>query len=434
MGEMYKEIAHCRGCGWKGSYQSVVDLGMQYVVDFPTSKQEDALRAPLELTRCTNCNLVQLKHSVMPDRLYKKFWYRSGISESMRVALEDVVHKACSVTDLRPKDRVLDIGCNDGTMLGMYPKLVATVGIDPAAELVDEGLRERRMDIGISRYFDRHVLSAFGPFKIITAISMFYDLEDPVQFLKDCKSLLHKEGILIIQMNYLGTMLEDCAVDNVCHEHLTYISMSVMKRMVEEAGLECQGAELNSVNGGSFRVYLTHHGQQLQLLSDKRMQLYVMMADLLRREKLSGMDDSAIYRQFGKRIEETKETLVDYLTSVHNRGGKIFYYGASTRGTTLSQLLGLPGGQNEIIRGAAERDTHKYGRMMVGSWTPIYSEDFCREQATHFVVLPWHFWETIKIREAQWMAQGGTMVLPLPRPTMVHDGVERRIFEQAGVR
>lgn len=422
-GEMYSEIKKCRLCGSE-DVKDVLDLGTQYVVDFVPDVNEQMPKAPLVLARCATCGLVQLRHSVKKELLYTKFWYRSSINEQMRNALRDVVNTAQQVAYVGAEDAVLDIGSNDGLLLGWYPGAVKTVGVDPCASLVEEGLKLNRMDVGIKSYFSREAVEQFGPYKIITAIAMFYDVEDPVQFLKDCKAVLKKDGVLIIQMNYLPAMLENCAVDNIEHEHLTYFSMHTMKTCAEKAGLEVVGAQTNDVNGGSFRVYLTHKDSGLYGISNtKQVELFMASMNLMHKEQKAGMENLDIYAEFGRNVQARCNALKRYLVQEAERGEKIYVYGASTRGTVLMQMLDLPEG---VIQGAAERDHLKYGlRMVGGNWVKIYPEDYCRDRATLFFVLPWHFRKAIVEREKGWKDKGGRILFPLPRPeVMSREGTE----------
>ena len=263
---MYQELKHCLICN--GELTQVFDLGQQFVIDFVKERDESLLKVPLILMRCNSCSFIQLKYRVNPDRLYKKFWYRSGINEQMREELCTIARKAVATIEMEPGDKVLDIGCNDGTLLGWYDKRTTTFGIDPCAELVDEGIKEGRLDVGIGDYFSEDAIKEYSrtlgvdmpKFKIITAIAMFYDVSDPVRFLKDCKKVLHDEGVLVIQMNYLVKMLEDTAFDNICAEHLAYYSVTTLSTAIEKAGLDLQGIEQSPCNGGSIRAYITHKG------------------------------------------------------------------------------------------------------------------------------------------------------------------------------
>lgn len=420
---VYREIKRCRLCGSETLYE-VLNLGVQYIVDFVPERNEQAPRAPLLVVKCKDCDLVQLKHSVQPDLLYKKFWYRSGINESMRNALREIVDFASDMVEPKQGDSVLDIGANDGTLLGWYAGNVRTIGVDPCGEVLDEGVKAKRVDIGIKSYFSADVVKPYAPFKVITAIAMFYDLDDPVGFLKECKQVLAPDGVMVVQMNYLVGMLKNCAVDNIAHEHLTYFTMSTMKRCVEAAGLEIVGAQENDVNGGSIRIFITHNNASLAspMIGTRGLDIFMKYSDMMHREGKMALDKPAIYQQFAGAIIERSATIVQYLRRLKEDNQKVYIYGASTRGTVLMQVLNLSEG---LILGAAERDEKKYGLHMVGgTWPEIYPEEYCRSRATHFLVLPWHFRESVVERESQWMARGGKMIFPLPVPTLaVYGGI-----------
>jgi NDP-4-keto-2,6-dideoxyhexose 3-C-methyltransferase len=421
------EVNQCRMCG--KDIVPVISLGDQFVVDFVSSPDEALLKAPLVLARCSSCGLIQLKHSVDRDRLYKKFWYRSSTNESMRTALESVVHRATAVAYVAEGDTVLDVGANDGQLLGWYNGTIRTVGVDPCGELLEEGLRKKRMDVAIKDFFSLKAVEPFGPYKVITAISMFYDLEDPVGFLKDCSQVLKKDGVLIVQMNYLATMLSNFAVDNVCHEHLTYFSMHTMKECADRAGLEVAGAETNDVNGGSIRVFLTHKGSGLYGISnEQQVNMFTQSLALLHNERSMELDQRETYHNFGRMVEEKFEALEKYLIRETEAGEKIFVCGASTRGTVLLQLLHLPDG---ILRGVAERDMTKVNLHMVGgTWPKIYPEAYVRREATQMLVLPWHFKDSIYEREIEWIKKGGKLILPLPEPIVLdYSGKGHKIRE-----
>lgn len=418
---MYQEIKQCLICG--SNVKQVIDLGSQYVVDFVKEKDESLLKAPLTLMRCETCALVQLKHRVNPDRLYKKFWYRSGINEQMKNELLAVVEHATDTIDLNEGDKVLDIGCNDGTLLGWYHGKVMTYGVDPCADLVAEGLQAKRIDVGIMDYFSEEsvcqmsrVMNLPDPkFKVITAVAMFYDVSDPVDFLKQCKNILHKDGVLIIQMNYLGTMLKDTAIDMICHEHLTYYSVLALKRAIQESVLDLQGIEFSESNGGSIRAYITHPEFQAFANKDTENKLKLIhnlqYAEMM--EIRNGIKTDNLYHSFELNVQNKMAGLRRTLAGFRDK--KIYAYGASTRGTVLTQFLFQHGGAEQIIA-VAERDEHKYGLKMVGTWWPIVDEETFRKEANIALVLPWHFRQSILEREDTWIKNGGRMIFPLPIP------------------
>lgn len=423
-----EEIKECRLCHEK-KLETVLNLGSQYVVDF-VSKPDTTSRgkAPLELVRCENCCLVQLRHTVNQGSLYETFWYKSDCNEQMSNALKELAETTQEVARVGQGDKVLDIGCNNGLMLGWFPGVVRTVGVDPCKELVEEGLKQKRMDIGLIGYFSEELVREHGPFKAITAAGMFYDVPDPVTFLNECAKVMTKDGVLIIQMNYLVEMLNNFCVDNACHEHLGYYSLMAMKTAAERASLEIVGAEVNEVNGGSIRIYMTRKDSGLNgLSSQKQLDLFMMVMKLTYAEMKMGLDTKDAYKKFQIGVEQRVNALRNYLVTEAKKGERIYIYGASTRGTVLMQLLNLPEG---VILGAAERDSSKFGLHMVGgTWPKIYDESYCRARATQFLVLPWHYEESVTKREYAFLVRGGKLIFPLPSPRVITDGGRTQYLE-----
>ena len=394
----------CRSCG--GDLSDVVDMGEQWVVDFVDAPGHTTRpKAPLILCRCRRCTLVQLRHTVHPSFLYDTFWYRSGINELMRAALADVTRAATERVGLTAGDAVLDIGCNDGTLLASYGvQGLVRVGFDQSLAILAEA--EGRAEVLVPAYFEASkALAVRDAYRAITAIAMFYDLEHPHDFLAQVARCLAPDGVFIIQMNYLPAMLEENAFDNVCHEHLCYYSLSTLSPILSTHGLVATDVEENTVNGGSFRIYIQHEAA--------RRPASPQVAAMLAREQRVNPEAPDALEAFAARVGRIRELLRN---EIERAARPIFLYGASTRGSTLVQTLAPP---PDTFAGAAERDPRKYGRHTVGTWIPIVPEEEARGRARTFLVLPWHFWSGIRERERTWIDNGGTFVLPLPWPRRV---------------
>jgi NDP-4-keto-2,6-dideoxyhexose 3-C-methyltransferase len=406
----YRMISNCRICGSK-DLATVVKLGNQYVVDFVTSPAfVKKPIVPLELVMCESCTTVQLSASVNPDLMYKEFWYRSGISESMRASLQDIVNNALLRSKLRTGDAVLDIGCNDGTMLGMYPKGVVRIGVDPSNALAD-GVVKNTLDLAINDYFNAKSASEITGIlnrsvKVITAIAMFYDLDNPIPFLQSVKMLMDDDSIFIIQMNYLMDMLRSNAFDNISHEHVVYYSLTSLQKLLHMSGLTVVDVERNPTNGGSFRVYVK------RLFTNQSPTNAV--AELLEEEATFGITNKERYAEFSDRVVTICKKLSDYIINKVSGAETIYAYGASTRGTVLMQCI-----THSVIAGVAERDPNKFKKFMVGSWKYIRSEEDVRPRTKWFFVLPWYFKGQILEREKEWAKAGGKFIFPLPAPHVV---------------
>jgi NDP-4-keto-2,6-dideoxyhexose 3-C-methyltransferase len=388
------------------------------IVDFVQEGEEGRGKAPLQLVVCSSCSLLQLRHSVDSDTLFRTFWYRSGINEQMKVALTDVVQDAKdTVRGFKLGDVVGDIGSNDGTLLSFCPKELVRVGFEPAIQLVDEAARKVEATF-VGEYFDAKLALAASngkKYKVLFAIAMFYDLEDPNQFLRDCvEALDSEEGVLVIQMNYLATMMRNLTFDNIGHEHLCYYSLGSLDSLMQRNSLQIVDAQLNDVNGGSIRVTAR------PVKNSGRKSVWRPKGSLtLTQAQEFGMFTEASYRNFGERVKSTAHALREFLVNLKLRNKVVYAYGASTRGMTLLQTIFPEGRSAEYLAGVAERDEKKIGRKMAGLNLPIVSEQEAREKADYMLVLPYHFWGSISQREKSWMLTGGKMLLPLPFPRVV---------------
>ena len=408
-------IQDCRACGHNGLNQ-VIDFGNQFVSDFVADSKSDGISAPLVLVRCEKCGLVQLKHTVDRKLLYKKYWYESGINESMVKALRDITIAVIDHAELSTGDWVLDIGSNDGTLLDQYPSSYNTVGIEPsdlALKSCHDGSESCRKHSIIQGFFEPNLPFIDGQFKAITAIAMFYDLERPNEFLQEVKRLLHKDGVFVIQMNDLLSMITNKTWDNIGHEHLEYYTFTTLRPLLEWNGLYPYHVEFNEVNGGSMRVYIRH------FKGPESMRVRKSLEETLANEKFI---DELRLQLYGIEIAESATKLTRFVDREIANGKRIYGLGASNRGNTILQYLGF--GPEHIVA-IADRNPSKHG-LFTPTKIPIISEEQMRsDNPDYLFVLPYHFLEGIKEREKEYLAKGGKFIVPIPFPRVISkDGVE----------
>ncbi len=399
------EIKKCRACG-SPKFKSILSLGNQYLSDF-TNGNKKPPKYPLKIVLCNNCNLLQLKHNAPQSALYtERYGYKSGMNKTMQKELREIVEKVLGKLRAKANNMtVVDIGANDGTLLNCYPDKAFKIGIEPIKKFAMEC--KSKADVVINDFFNYR--SYFKKMKekkadIITVISCFYDIENPNIFLSDLVKILHSEGILIIQQNYLVGMLKQNAFDNIVHEHLEHYSLLSLEKLLKRHNLEVFDVEESDVNGGSFRTYICNTGKR---------KISKSVIDMRIKEKRMNLENVKVYNGFAKRVEGNKNKLNKFILKLIKNNKKIFVYGASTRGNTLLQYYNL---DNKFIKAAVERNSEKWGKNMASVGIPIISEKQARkEKPDYMLVLPWFFKSEFLQREKRYLKSGGHFIFPLPR-------------------
>jgi len=418
---MTEDKTTCRVC--EGELTPILSLGDHYISDFLDPGQPDGIKSPLELLLCQKCFLLQLKHTVPSSNLYRNYWYRSGTNQTMRDALANIAYSAENLIHLNSGESVLDIGCNDGTLLGSFRTTgIYKIGIDPAENITQEA--KSFADMIITDFFSAELFKNTQEIKdlqpkIITSIAMFYDLEDPKQFVSDIKEIMHPEGIWIVQMSYLPLMLKMHELGNICHEHLEYYSYNSFKYLLDLFGFEIVDVEINDINGGSFRLYIRSKSADPNLFGDSTYRELSKRRVNIMREQEDKMELNTIepYLQFAIWADRIKNDIVSFIENEVSEGKKVLVYGASTKGNTVLQYYGLDASK---ITAASERNPRKWGKVTVGTHIPIISEKEAREMnPEYFLVLPWHFIEEFKEREKDYLLGGGRFILPAPHFTLI---------------
>jgi len=403
-------IKHCRSC-FSRKLINVLSLGNQYLSDFLTTNRMPK-KYPLNLVLCGKCYLLQLKHTVSQSELYtERYGYKSGINQTMRNELKGIADRLQEILRNNGIRSIVavDIGANDGTLLGNYRKDIFRVGIEPIKKFAEEC--ENKANVVINDFFNFR--SYFNKLKnrkahAITVISCFYDINDPNKFLSDIKKILHKDGILVIQQNYLVAMLMNNAFDNIVHEHLEYYSLLSLENLLSLHGLEIFHVEESVINGGSFRTFISHK---------KSRSIQESVFRWRECEKTLKLDGAKIYNDFADKVKKNKKELYDLVVNLVNKNKTIYVYGASTRGNTLLQFYQL---NNKLIKAAVERNPEKWGKNISSLNIPIMSEEKARKQKPDYMlVLPWFFKEEFLEREKEYLKNGGHFIFPLPKLQVV---------------
>ena len=246
--------------------------------------------------------------------------------------------------------------------------------------------------------------------KIITSIAMFYDLEDPLHFMRQIESILADDGIWHFEQSYMPFMLQANAYDTICHEHLEYYALKQIKWMTDRVGLKIINVEFNQINGGSFAVSVAKQNTNYPACDE-------LVQEILKKEQDMGLYSIVPYQKFQDGIFQHREGLLSALRQIRKNGKLILGYGASTKGNVILQFCGI---DDLLIPVIAEVNEEKFGCFTPGTYIPIMSESEAKAKAPdYFLVLPWHFKENLIAREQDFLKNGGRMLFPLPEIEVV---------------
>ena len=410
----FKQTSRCRLCG-STNLVTVLDLGEQCLTGvFPRATDGSITRGPLRLVKCDEssasaCGLVQLHHSYDLVEMYgENYGYRSGLNASMVKHLHGKVDAILAQVALRAGDIVVDIGSNDGSTLSRYPaQLCRPVGIDPtAAKFRDYYPKHVHVipDFFSAALFKQH----FGEnkAKVVTSFSMFYDLEDPLQFMREIHDVLAADGLWVFEQSYMPRMLEQNSYDTVCHEHIEYYALRQIKWMADRVGFVIVDVDFNEINGGSFSVTARKKSTGLR---------HAPVVDAIVADELArGLNTEKPLRDFAQRVVESRHALRMCISQIKAEGETLYGLGASTKGNVLLQYCGLTTADIALI---GEVNREKWGRFTPGNKIPIVAEDeLLAIGAKYLLVLPWHFREYfVNSRKFS----GKRLVFPLPRLEIV---------------
>ena len=393
------KINACRLCKNKKMIK-IFSYGNIFVSNFVEKKNiKKGIKAPLDLIYCKKCKLLQLNHSAPQELMYKKFyWYRSGVTNTMKLALKDIAQVIKKMKILKKNDTILDIGANDGTFLSYFnKKKYNRIGCEPAKNL--QNVLKENCDYVLDDFWEAKKLEkilekkSFKKPKVITAIGMFYDLEDPSKFISDASKVLDYNGVFIAQLMCLDSMLKKNDLGNICHEHLEFYSFESLKYLFENNGFKIFKIEINEINGGSYRIFCKKN--------------------ISKSIKFKENTSLSEIKNFIKRTKSNKKVCIKFLKKELKKGKKIFLYGASTKGNTLLQYYNI---DNKIISYASDRSPEKWGKYTIGSGIKIISENEARKKRPdYFFVMPYAFINEFKKRESNWLKNKGKFILPYPK-------------------
>ena len=399
----------CRSCNSE-SLELVLDLGMQpWCNDFLSQDRVGSEeKYPLRLNYCTECELLQLDHTVPKETMFADHCYLSGMTQTLKDHFYEVAQENVEQFNIQADDLVVDIGGNDGTQLRQYQKCgIENVLNIECAKRVSEISRQNGVKT-ITNYYNKECASEHlgeRSVKLYNASGVFFHLEELHSVVEGIEYSLREDGVLIVQFMYAGTMVEKLNFDTIYHEHLCYYTLRSLNELVRQYGLEIFDAYYSEIHSGSIIAKITHMNSPV----NKKTERYL---DLLETDK--GYTPSA-FRGFAEKIEARKENLKDLLVDLKQEGNTIYAYGAPAKGNTLLNYFGI---DSTMVDKAVEINDLKIGNYLPGSHIPIVRETK-EDLPDYYLLLSHNFEEEIIRRNSDIIANGVKFIVPFPEVKII---------------
>lgn len=366
---------------------------------------------PLRVGFCQDCNHVQLMERVPPQAMFDDYLYISSMSDTLVAHLQGLAETVSSRFALTDDDLVVDVGCNDGTLLkGFQSHGATTLGIEPAVNLAAMS-REAGVDV-VNAYFGAEtaeaVRAAHGPARVISLTNVFPHLPFLDDFMTGVQTLLAEDGVLVLEAHYLQDLLAHRAFDTVYHEHVSYWALRPMMRLFERFDMEVVDVARLPIHHGQIRVFAQRKGIGTPTAA---------VPSLVAEEHAAGLDSFETFAQFGAGVLGLKRDLWDLLNKLAADGQKVAAYGAPAKGSTLLSFFEIG---PETVPYIADKSPLKQGRVTPGTHIPVVSPSHIQEdKPDYMLLLAWNFADEIMTQQADYRAAGGRFIIPVPEVRVV---------------
>ena len=374
----------CRSCG-NTNLKRVVSLGYHPLANnLLNKKKEECELYPLELNYCPNCQNCQLSVAVDPKKMFSNYLYTSSTSKSFREHFINATKQYIREFKLKKKSLIIDVGSNDGVALKPFKDLGYNniLGIEPAINLAR--LANKNKIKTFNGFLEKTNLKKIKKNANLILASNVFAHSDKLKEMAECMiKLLSKNGILIIEIQYLLNTLKDLTFDNIYHEHYNYWSLTSLLNFFKKFDVKIFKAEKINTHGGSLRIFIS---------KNKKIKIHKSINKITKEEENYGIKKFETYKTFGEKVYKIKENVIKNIQKLKNKNNVLVGYGAPAKATTALNFFGISNQINYIV----EDNKLKHDKYVPGVNIPIVSKNRINNKKCPIIVLAWNFFEEIK--------------------------------------
>ena len=377
-----KEIKHCELCGEK-DLQEVLNIGNHPLCDdlVPVNSNIECTLYPITILLCESCLTAHQKFQIRKEILFPtNYHYRARFTKDVLNGMKNLVNDCEKFLHTLQNVKVLDVGCNDGSLLNFFKKKGSvTVGIEPTKAAMDAIEAGHKIYNG---FFDTRLAEKIfkeeGPFDVVVFTNVFAHIDDLKNLLLNTKKMLKKDGLLIIENHYLGSVLKGNQFDTFYHEHpRTYSALSFIN-IAKILGLKLTDFKLTSRYGGNIRVFI----------SNKENSNREFLDNIIKNEN---RNFKLLFSKMDTFISIWKKETNSKLKKLIKENGPLVAKAFPGRAAILIHLLGYD--KTEISAVYEKENSLKIDHFVPGTKIPIKSEKELfekKEKHKYLLNLAWH--------------------------------------------
>ena len=358
---------------------------------------------------CNQSKMFQLKFQPNPKKMFhKNYAFYSSTSEYMKIHFRNFFNTLLKHKSLKTNDIfVVEIGSNDGIMLKYFlNKKIKHLGIEPSSN-VAKIAKKNGINTKVS-FFDnnctKYILNKFGKANVVYAANVMCHIPNIRNVFANIKKLIKKDGIFVFEDPYLGDVIKKNSYDQIYDEHVFLFSVHSIKYLASLYKLELFDAEHQITHGGSMRYFISHEGSYKP---SKTINKYLIS------EKKIGLDNFLNLKRFSKKIEKSKNDLLNLLIKLKKQGKSVAGYAATSKSTTILNLCGI---NSDLIDYIADTTLDKQNKFSPGMHIPIKSNEYFKKNYPDYAVLfAWNHKDEIFKKEKEFIKNGGKWIIFIPK-------------------